>query len=184
MTEKTGKRTTTKDMVYISVFTVLIAVCSWISIPAAVPFTLQTLGVFATVGILGGRRGTMAVLMYILLGTLGVPVFHGFTGGIGILLGNTGGYIIGFIFTALVMWGIEKTGGHSRRTLGFSMIAGLLVCYTFGTLWFLILYTHNTGAIGLGTVLGWCVIPFVIPDLLKIAVALYLTGRIRRMEIL
>ena len=84
-------RNKTLDMVYIALFAVLIAVCSWISIPTTVPFTLQTFGVFVTVGVLGGKRGSLAVLIYLLLGAIGVPVFAGFTGGMGIMLGNTGG---------------------------------------------------------------------------------------------
>lgn len=105
----------TYDLVYISMFTVLIAICSWISIPAAVPFTLQTLGVFLAVGILGGKRGTMAVLVYILLGAIGIPVFAGFSGGIGVLTGTTGGYIVGFLASALVMWGMERAFGKGKR---------------------------------------------------------------------
>lgn len=72
------RKNKTYDMVYISIFTVIISVCSWISIPMTVPVTLQTFGVFAAVGILGGRRGTMSVLLYILLGAVGLPVFSGF----------------------------------------------------------------------------------------------------------
>ena len=98
----------TYDMVYIAIFAVLMAICSWISIPMTVPFTLQTFGVFMAVGVLGGKKGTLAVLIYILLGAIGVPVFAGFSGGIGILLNTTGGYIVGFFFSALVMWGMEK----------------------------------------------------------------------------
>ena len=86
----------TYDMVLIAMFAVLMAVCSWISIPMEVPFTLQTFGLFLTVGVLGGKRGTFAVLIYILLGAIGVPVFAGFNSGIGVLLGTTGGYIVGF----------------------------------------------------------------------------------------
>lgn len=180
MTANVKKQTTTRDLVYISMFTVIIAICSWISIPAAVPFTLQTMGIFVAVGVLGGRKGTIAVLIYILLGAFGIPVFSGFKGGIGVLVGNTGGYIVGFLFSALLMWGIEKGFGCGKKVLAVSMAAGLLVCYVIGTAWFMVLYTHNTGAIGLGTVLGWCVIPFIIPDLLKIGLALYLTGRLRK----
>ena len=110
----TTTRENTRDMVYIAMFAVLIAVCSWISVPATVPFTLQTFGVFVTVGVLGGKRGSLSVLVYLLLGMIGVPVFAGFSGGIGCLLGNTGGYIIGFLFSALVMWGMEMTFGKSR----------------------------------------------------------------------
>ena len=68
----------TVDMAYIAIFAVLIAICSWISVPATVPFTLQTFGVFLAVGVLGGKRGTLAVLVYLLLGIVGLPVFAGF----------------------------------------------------------------------------------------------------------
>ena len=77
---------TTKDLVYIALAAVLICVCSWISIPMAVPFILQTFAVFCVLELLGGRRGTIAVCVYILLGAVGLPVFSGFTGGIGKLL--------------------------------------------------------------------------------------------------
>ena len=80
---------------------VFIAICSWISIPAAVPFTMQTFAAFFVLSALGGKRGTITILTYIFLGAVGVPVFAQFTSGIGILLGNTGGYIVGFIFIGL-----------------------------------------------------------------------------------
>ena len=167
-------------MVYIAVFAVVMAVCSWISIPAQVPFTLQTFGVFMAVGVLGGKRGTIAVLVYILLGAIGIPVFAGFSGGIGALFGMSGGYIIGFLFSAIVMWGLENLIGRKPVMQIISMIAGLIVCYGFGTVWFMIVYARTTGAVGLATVLGWCVIPFIIPDLIKIALAFVLSGRVRK----
>lgn len=172
--------TKTQNLVYIGIFAVVITICAWVTIPTVVPFTLQTLGVFAAVGLLGGKRGTAAVAVYILLGAMGIPVFSGFRGGIGALMGNTGGYIVGFLFSALVMWGMEKLFGRSRTSLAVSMVTGLAVCYAVGTLWFMYGYTRNTGAVGLMTVLGWCVIPFIVPDLLKIAAALYLTKRLRK----
>lgn len=168
----------TYDMVYIAIFAVLMAICSWISIPMTVPFTLQTFGVFMAVGVLGGKRGTLAVLIYILLGAIGVPVFAGFSGGIGVILNSTGGYIVGFFFSALVMWGMEKLWGKKPVVQIISMIVGLLVCYALGTIWFMVVYARSTGAIGLGTVLSWCVIPFIIPDLVKIALAFVLSRRI------
>lgn len=170
----------TYDMAYIALFTVLMAVCSWISIPMAVPFTLQTFGVFAAVGVLGGKRGTFSVLVYILLGAVGVPVFSGFNGGIGILAGKTGGYIIGFLCSALVMWGMEAALGRKPLIRIVSMVIGLAVCYAFGTAWFMLIYARETGAVGVGAVLGWCVIPFIIPDLIKIALAFGLSGKLRR----
>lgn len=168
----------TVDMAYIAVFAVLIAICSWISVPATVPFTLQTFGVFLAVGVLGGKRGSLAVLVYLLLGIVGLPVFAGFAGGIGVVLGSTGGYIIGFLFSALVMWAMERLLGKKTWVLGLSMVLGLVVCYAFGTAWFMAVYANTTGAIGLGTALGWCVIPFILPDLLKIALALVTCKRL------
>lgn len=166
----------TTDIAYIGMFAALMAICSWISIPTTVPFTLQTMGVFTAVGLLGGKRGTTAVLVYILMGALGLPVFSGFSGGVGILFGSTGGYIIGFLASALVMWAMEAMFGKGRAVLLCSMVLGLLVCYAFGTVWFLQVYTRANGAVGLATVLGWCVIPFIIPDLVKISVAMVLSN--------
>lgn len=177
-TSATASRSKTYDMVYIAIFAVLMAICSWISIPMAVPFTLQTFGVFLSVGVLGGKRGTLAVIVYVLLGAIGIPVFAGFTGGIGIILNNTGGYIIGFIFSGLVMWAIEALLGKKMWVLAVSMAAGLIVCYAFGTAWFMYVYGRDMGAVGLATVLGWCVIPFIIPDLVKIVLALALSKRL------
>lgn len=170
----------TKDMVYISMFAVLIAICSWISIPAAVPFTLQTMAVFTAVGLLGGKRGTISVLLYILLGAVGIPVFAGFSGGVGVLMGTTGGYIVGFLFSALLMWAMEAAFGKGRIIRILSMVLGLIVCYAFGTIWFMFVYTKTTGPVGIAAVLGWCVIPFIIPDCIKIVVAFILTDRLKK----
>ena len=178
MMEAVRQRSKTYDLVYVSIFVVLITVCSWISIPLTVPVTLQTFGVFTAVGLLGGKRGTLAVLVYILMGAIGIPVFSGFTGGIGILAGTTGGYIVGFLFSALLMWGMEKLFGRSTLVLAGSMVLGLIVCYAVGTLWFMTVYAASSGAVGILTVLGWCVFPFIIPDIAKIALALILTKRL------
>lgn len=168
------------DMVYIGIFAAVMAVCSWIMVPSVVPFTLQTMGVFTTIGILGGKRGTLAVLTYILLGALGLPVFAEFSGGIGVILGTTGGYIVGFLASALVMWAFEKLLGRSKIVLATSMVAGLLVCYGIGTLWFMEVYARTTGPVGFAAVLGWCVVPFLVPDLIKIALSMLLSQRLRR----
>ena len=176
--EAVKQRSKTYDLVYISILVVLITVCSWISIPLTVPVTLQTFGVFTAVGLLGGKRGTLAVLVYILMGAIGIPVFSGFTGGIGILTGTTGGYIAGFLFSALIMWGMEKLFGRSTLVLAGSMVLGLIVCYAVGTLWFMTVYAASSGAVGILTVLGWCVFPFIIPDIAKIVLALILTKRL------
>ncbi len=169
----------TRNMVYIALFAVLMAVCAWISVPAAVPFTMQTFAVFLAVGVLGGRKGTLAIVVYILMGAVGMPVFSHFTGGPGVLFQATGGYILGFLLTALIMWGMEAALGHKLWVHIISMVLGLIACYAFGTLWFVLLYTRTTGAIGFGTALLWCVVPYILPDLIKLALALTLTHRLR-----
>ena len=177
---KSSKKLKTTDLVYIALSAVIIAVLSWISIPATVPFTLQTFAVFAVIGIIGGKRGTFAVIVYILLGAVGVPVFAGFSGGIGVILGSTGGYIIGFIFIGLICWMTEILVSKSLQARIVSMVLGLIVCYAFGTAWFMTVYARQTGAIGLGTALSWCVIPFIIPDLIKMALAILISERIKK----
>lgn len=169
----------TKDITLVSMFTAVLAVCSWISIPWTVPLTLQTFGVFLTVSVLGGKRGTVSVLAYLLLGMVGVPVFSGFSGGIGCLFGSTGGYIIGFLFTALTMWGMEVLFGRKSFALVLSMILGLLACYFFGTAMFVTVYSINEGSIGVWTALTLCVFPYIIPDLIKIALAFFISKKLR-----
>ena len=112
-------------MAYIGLFVVVIAICSWISIPTVVPFTLQTFAIFLAVTVLGGKRGTLSVIVYVLLGAVGLPVFSGFKGGIGALLNTTGGYIIGFIFSAFVIWAFEKALGKKTWALILSMVIAL-----------------------------------------------------------
>lgn len=170
----------TIDIAYIAVCAALMAVCSWISIPTTVPFTLQTFAVFLAVGVLGGKLGTISVIVYILLGAVGAPVFAGFSGGLDKLAGPTGGYIIGFVFSALIMWLIEKLCGRKIWILGIAMVIGLVICYAFGTAWFMVVYASNGNAVDLVTALGWCVIPFIIPDVVKIALALSLTKVLRK----
>lgn len=178
--EVTKSKITTKELVFTALMAVIIAVCSWISIPTTVPFTLQTFGVFMAVGLLGGKKGTISVLVYILLGAVGVPVFAGFSGGIGVLFGTTGGYIVGFLLSGLVYWAMTAAFGEKLPIMIVAMVLGLIVCYAFGTAWFMIVYAKNTAPIGLMTALGWCVFPFIIPDCIKIALAVVLTKQLKK----
>lgn len=174
-----SNRLDTGDLALVALFAAVMAVCSWITVPAAVPFTLQTMGVFLAVGLLGGKRGTISVLVYLFLGAIGLPVFSGFAGGLGYMMGATGGYIIGFLFSALIMWFMEKAFGRDMKVLILSMVLGLILCYAFGTAWFMTVYSGSNGPIDLATALGWCVFPFIIPDAIKIAVACLLIRRLR-----
>ena len=185
-TKSTKNRAFIYDLVLISVSAALITICSWISIPLGpVPFTLQTLGILAVMLTIGGRRGTIAILVYLALGAVGVPVFAGFKGGIMSFIGPTGGFLIGFVLAALVYWLLEKIILKKLMTtpvktwifgmLGFIVFE--IVMYIVGVIWFMTVYAAQTGPVGLVTVMGWCVFPFIIPDVVKMAVALLIGER-------
>ena len=170
----------TIDLTLCGVFAAALAICSWIQIPGPVPFTLQTFGVFAALGLLGGRRGTIAICVYLLLGAFGVPVFAGFKGGIGALFGATGGYLLGFLLSGLCILLSEKLFGDALRVFIPAMIVGLLLCYAFGTAWFVIVYTKANGAITIGKALALCVIPFLPFDAIKLALAVIVRQALRK----
>ena len=167
----------TLSIVYIGVCVALMAVCSWISIPATVPFTLQTFAVNLALILLGGKKGTLATLVYLLVGLIGVPVFAGFSGGPGTLFGPTGGYLIGFLAMGLVYWAVTKILGVKLWTIILSMVIGTVVLYAFGTAWFMVVYGMNNGAVTLAEALGWCVIPFIPSGIAKSALAIVI-GRV------
>ena len=168
------------DMVLISMFAVLISICSWITIPMAVPFTMQTFAIFCALGVLGGKRGTLSLVIYLLLGMVGLPVFSGFKSGVAVLFGPTGGYLIGFLFTALSFWIITKVFGSKKFVLAVAMAIGALLYYVFGTAWFVVVYSNTNGAVGILQALSMCVFPFIIPDAVKIALAITVTTVIRQ----
>lgn len=170
----------TLDLTYIALCIALMAICAWITIPASVPFTLQIFGIYATLGLLGGKRGTIAIGVYLLAGAIGLPVFSGFTGGFGHLVGTTGGYLISYLIVGLFYWFATNIFGKKLVPQAIIMLLGLVICYAFGTAWFVIVYSRVNGAIGVGAALAWCVIPFIIPDVAKIALALILSNRVSR----
>ena len=168
-----------KNMALCGLFTAVLAVCAWISVPFGDSvITLQTFGIFLTLGLLGGKLGSLTILVYLLLGAVGVPVFSAFRGGLGALLGTTGGYIFGFMLTGLLYWLITSLWDSPAARL-VAMILGLLLCYGCGSYWYLTRYlTADTATLGL--VLLKCVVPYLIPDAVKLSLAWLLTGRLKR----
>ena len=171
--------TKVRDLAYMALMAALISVCAWITIPIGpVPFTMQTFGIFAALGLLGGRRGTGAFVLYLLLGVVGLPVFAGFNSGPGVLVGVTGGYLVGFLFSCLLYWFVTSKLGTSVPVMAVTMGLGLIICYAFGTAWFIQVYTGGGNGGTLLGALGMCVFPYVIPDAIKIAVAILITRRV------
>ena len=178
------KKLSTVELVYIAVCAALMAVCSWISIPAPAPlapFTLQTFAVFLVLLLLGGRRGFFTVLTYILLGAVGLPVFAQFMSGVGVLFGTTGGYIIGFLFSAVVYWALERVISDKPVLKIAALVLGLLVCYAAGTAQFLLVMQSGGNPYTLGAALSMCVLPFLPIDAVKMAAAILLGRRLRRL---
>ena len=174
-----SKKFTTIELTHIALFAVLIAVCSWITIPTAVPFTMQTFGVFCALSMLGAKKGTIAIVVYILMGAVGVPVFSNFQGSMGALFGLTGGYILGFLFMGLTYGSIMKFTKSCKGCHVMALMISQVVCYAVGTLWFVQVYSKQVGDIGIASALLMCVIPFIIPDLIKLFMALWLTKKLK-----
>lgn len=164
--------------VQVALMAVFIAVCAFVTIPFPVPFTLQTLGVYLTLLLLKGKRGTCAIALYILLGVCGVPVFSSFGSGAGYLLGPTGGYLLGFIllggFTIL-------TEALCKKSLSpyLTLSIGTLLCYAIGTVWF-VFFTHTSPLQGILL----CTLPYVLPDALKLIIAVQVAKRLEKTKIL
>ena len=232
----------------------MIAAGAWITVPAAIPFTMQTFCIFLTLYILGGANGTKAILLYLLLGAVGLPVFSGFKAGLSVLAGPTGGYLIGFIFIGLsyrlgerifsrsdsgsglangasrlsgsgsglanVASRLSGTGSGSgdgadfnagygsgngasrlsgtgsgdntsgsgagngtsrlseRRGKFLFLILGLCICYAFGTGWFVYISNSSSSSVSILQALSLCVLPYIIPDLIKLLLASKLSAKL------
>ena len=169
----------TLDLAYIGLFAALTAVCAQITVPAAVPFTLQTLALFLAVGLLGWKRGALAMAVYLGIGALGVPVFSGLGGGLGVLVGPTGGFLWSFLPAALVMGLIMGREPSLLRTV-LGMAVGLLCVYAMGALWFALWHGKEEAAMEAGAVFSLTVLPFLVPDGAKLALAVLITRRLRR----
>lgn len=171
-----------KNISLIALFSAIIVICSLFTVPSIVPFTLQTFAIFLCLNILGAKKGIISILIYIFLGVIGLPFFSGFNGGIGALLNVTGGYIIGFIFSALTYWLITSKFNKNPRKI-INLIAsfmGLIVCYIFGTLWYVLLFIKNGDTISFTGALTICVLPFIIPDILKILLSVTISEKAKK----
>lgn len=179
VTRRNTIRSVTYDTVLIAMFAALMAVCAWITVPSpiigGVPFTLQTFALFASIGLLGTRRSFTAVLVYIVIGAIGVPVFSNFRGGFSVLIGTTGGYILGFLVSTIVSGFFIARFGKKVLPLAIGMALGAIAYYIFGTAQYCLVWMHGGGEASVVAALTKCVIPFLIPDALKIALAIVLT---------
>lgn len=162
----------TANIVFCGLCAALTAILSQLVIPVGtVPISFATLGVMLSAGMLGKKWGTMSQVIYLLLGTMGLPVFHGMQGGIGIVLGPTGGFLVGYVLFAWIGGMMLRT----RRSFVVSMACGTAACYLTGSIWFWILTKASVIA-----VLCSCVLPFLPGDILKIFLAAQVYRRFKK----
>ena len=172
---KTNSKFTIQQIAMIAVMTAVTCVLAPLSIPIGpVPISLTNFAIYLSLYLLDWKKGTISYILYLLLGLVGLPVFSGFTGGIGKLAGPTGGYIIGFIPMAIIAGiVIDKFSQRWIQILG--MIVGTAICYAFGTAWFCIQAGYTVSA-----ALAVCVIPFIPADLIKMVIAMIIGPEIRK----
>ena len=156
------------------------AVCSWISIPVpgtSVPINLATFAVILSGLILGRKYGAISMAVFLLLGSIGVPVFHGFTGGFAIVAGPTGGFLFGYIALAMIT---GNYAGNSKTGYIVAVLFGELVLYVFGTLWFVFVSGSGLSVASLTAAVAACVLPFLPGDAVKAILAYLVYNRLKR----
>lgn len=170
----------TKNLVLCALFAALTAVFAQIAFDIGpIPINLALLSIFIAGGLLGPKYGTISIFVYVLLGSFGVPVFSHFSGGLGIVVGPTGGYIIGYILAAFLTGIIScKVKGNSYIILPLAMIAGLVVCYIFGTAWYMAVSKAD-----FAKAMKWCVLPFLPGDAIKIALATVIVNKLKKHKV-
>lgn len=175
-TQKNGKKFSTSTMAVVALMTAVLCVLAPFSIPVgAIPISLGTLGLYLAVMILGRKRATVVCLMYLLIGFIGLPVFSGFSGGPAKLFGPTGGYLIGYVLLTIVAgWFVDKYAAKKGMCL-LGLAFGTVVCYITGTAWLAFQMELDFGA---ALMVG--VVPFLIGDVVKIFVAVWIGMIIRR----
>lgn len=169
----------TKDMVLCAVFAAILCIFSVITIPIGIiPITLGFFGVMLTAGVLGWKKGTISVLVFFLLGIIGLPVFSNFRSGIAVFAGPTGGYLWSYAIMSLIIgFCAERETGNKWTTMLKNFIAciiAIIVSYTAGTVQFM--YVQNTT---LMSALTQCVVIFIPFDLLKAAAVVYLSYMVK-----
>ena len=164
-----------------ALYAALLAVSAWIQIPAAIPFTLQTAAVCIAAALSGGAAA-MAVTLYLALGAIGLPIFSNFNSGWAALIGPTAGYLWGLFLIVLTVSVGKRCLGNGRWTTIGSMAIGVALCYLAGILWYAVVYTAEP--MSLQQIMTVCVLPFLLPEIGKIALAFAITKRLRKTNLI
>jgi biotin transport system substrate-specific component len=170
-----SKKPNVYQITIIGLMTAVICILGPLSIPVGViPISFTNFAIYFALYILGAKKATMSFIIYMLIGLVGAPVFSGFSGGPAKLLGPTGGYIIGFLFMALISGFFIDRFIDKWYLCVFGMILGTAVCYTFGTVWL-----SYQADLSMSAALALGVIPFIPADLVKIIIVAFIGPQIR-----
>lgn len=170
----------TVDLVLTALFSALLCILSVVSVPiGTVPVTLSLFGIFLIGAVLKTKLAVSAVLVYIIIGALGLPVFSQFSSGLGVLFGPTGGYIWSYpIMTAIISYTQTKIKKHGNLTLIISMSSSLLICYFIGTSWYCLI-----SDVPFYSAFMVCCVPFIFFDIIKLIAAFLISNTIKKSAI-
>ena len=164
-------------MTQVSLGAALLAVSSWIAVGAPITVTMQTFSLSLILILLGGKKGTVATLLYLAIGAVGLPVFSGFRGGIGHILSESGGFIFGFVLFSLAYLLLTRLFGDGMLSSAVALAVGALLLYTSGTLWYSQLFASGASV---GAIISITVLPYIPFDALKIALALVIGKKLKK----
>lgn len=168
------KNKTARNITLIAIFTALTVICAQLVIPAPLPVTLQLFALFLALLFLGAKMGLITVVIYVLTGILGIPVFAGFNSGLGAIFCPTGGFILGFVVMAVTCFCGEIILGKGRGVKILSLVAGLILCYITGIIWFYSYMGEDSAKVILTGI-----VPLLFIDILKLIMAVFVSKRLK-----
>lgn len=174
------KKESIQSMIFIALFATLMCIGAWIHFPAPVPASMQTFVVFTALGLIGSKRTLVMLIIYVALGALGLPVFSGFTGGIGALTGPTAGFIWGFLLGVPVFYIFEKYFYEKRGAVITGHILYILLHYIPGALWYCYFTLGCISTEGILSSSLVTVVPFIVPDAIKLMLSIFTVERLKK----
>lgn len=176
------RKSNIQSMIFISLFTTLMCIGAWIHFPSPVPATMQTFVVFCALRLLGSKKTFVMLVIYIFLGAVGLPVFSGFNSGPGALIGPTAGFIWGFVIGVPVFYIFEKYFQDKKALTIIGYIIYILIHYIPGAMWYCAFSAGKLSFSGIMSSALVTVVPFIIPDAIKLFLALLVSDKIRKIK--
>lgn len=162
-----------------ALFTAMIAVCAQLTIPFAVPFTMQSFAIYLSLLCIGAKRTAASTLCYLALGFSGVPVFSAFRGGVQILFQISGGFLIGFLLMIGVFALLSRF--FPKKNPVVCLFVSTLPCYALAVVWYVLIFGVKANCFSVSKAFSCCVFPFILPDALKILLAVAVSKKVKKL---